>query len=151
MEEGLRRRVLDDERYTVQRAPGGAPAHRVASFRTAAEGLRRMRQGDLGAAEELLEKALSQDPRNPFAYLYLAEIRLQRDEARQALVLLNQAEVLFQDHPYWLGEVYTRKGNCLEALHAPAEAKEAFEKALEYNPWNEQARERLKRERAHPG
>ena len=139
----LRRAVLDDQTYTVEEAPRDAPAHRAASFRLAAEGYRAIQRGDLGEGEDKLETALSQDPRNPFCYLYLAEIRFREGDARQALILLSQAEVLFSGHPYWLGEVYTRRGRCWESLDSPDKARTAYSKALEYNPWNEESRERL--------
>lgn len=139
----LKRAVLEDRSFTVEEVPRDAPAHRAASFRLAAEGYRAIQRGELGEGEDKLETALSQDPRNPFCYLYLAEIRFQEGNARQALVLLNQAEVLFRGHPYWLGEVCTRKGLYWESLDSPDKARSAYSKALEYNPWNEESRKRL--------
>jgi tetratricopeptide (TPR) repeat protein len=97
----------------------------------------------VGEAEDRLEKALSVDPRNPFCYLYLAEIRFLEGDTGQALILLNQAEVQFQGHPYWLGEVYTRKGLYWEAVDSTDEAQSAYSKALEYNPWNDEAGRRI--------
>jgi tetratricopeptide (TPR) repeat protein len=144
----LRRAVLEDQSFTVEQVPEGAPAHRAASFRMAAEGYLALQRGDVGGAEDRLEKALSVDPRNPFCYLYLAEIRFLEGDTGQAQILLNQAEVQFQGHPYWLGEVYTRKGRYWEALDSMDEAQSAYGKALEYNPWNEEAIEKAKGERA---
>lgn len=143
-ERELRRAVLKDQSFTVEQAPRDAPAHRAASFRLAAEGYRAIQRGDLGEGEDKLETALSLDPRNPFCYLYLAEIRFREGNARQALILLNQAEVLFRGHPYWLGEVYTRRGRYWESLDSPEKARTAYGRALEYNPWNEESRERLR-------
>jgi len=139
----LKRAVLEDRSFTVETVPVDAPAHRAASFRLAAEGYRALRGGRLQEAEDRLEKALSVDPRNPFCYLYLAEIRSREGETRQAIILLHQAEVLFQGHPYWLGEVYTREGRYWEALDSWDEARAAYGKALKHNPWNEESRERL--------
>ena len=139
----LRRAVLEDQSFTVEQVPQGVPAHRAASFRMAAEGYRALQRGDLGEAEDRLEKALSVDPRNPFCYLYLAEIRFLEGDTGQAQILLNQAEVQFQGHPYWLGEVYTRRGMYWEALDSMDEAQSAYGKALEYNPWNEEAKQRI--------
>lgn len=141
----LRKAVLKDQSFTVDAVPEEAPAHRVASFRLAAEGYRALRSGQVQEAEDRLEQALSVDPRNPFCYLYLAEIRFREADEGQVLVLLNQAEVLFQGHPYWLGEVYTRKGLYWEALGSPDKASSAYAKALEFNPWNEESRRRLER------
>lgn len=142
-ERQLRRAVLEDQSFTVEAAPAEAPAHRTASFRMAADGYRALRSGQLEEAEDKLEKALSVDPRNPFCYLYLADIRFREANIQQALILLNQAEVLFQGHPYWLGEVYTRKGLYWEALDSPDKARTAYGKALEYNPWNEESRKKM--------
>lgn len=142
-ERQLRRAVLEDQSFTVEEAPAEAPAQRTASFRMAADGYRALRSGQLQEAEDKLEKALSVDPRNPFCYLYLAEIRFREANIQQALILLNQAEVLFQGHPYWLGEVYTRKGLYWEALDFPDKARSAYGKALEHNPWNEESRQKI--------
>jgi tetratricopeptide (TPR) repeat protein len=142
-ERELRRAVLEDQAFTVEEPPAEAPAHRTASFRMAADGYRALRNGQLQEAEDKLEKALSVDPRNPFCYLYLAEIRFREEDIRQALILLNQAEVLFQGHPYWLGEVYTREGQYWEELNAWDRAREAYGKALEHNPWNEESRQKI--------
>jgi tetratricopeptide (TPR) repeat protein len=142
-ESDLRQAVLTDQDFTVEAIPAAAPAHRAASFRLAAEAFRALQEGRLEAAEDGLEKALSLDPRNPFCYLYLAEIRHREGDARQAIVLLNQGKVMFQGHPYWLGEVYAREGRCWEALDDEGRAREAYAKALEQNPWNEDARKRI--------
>jgi tetratricopeptide (TPR) repeat protein len=135
-----KRAVLEDRSFTVETVPVDAPAHRAASFRLAAEGYQALRGGRLEEAEDRLEKALSVDPRNPFCYLYLAEIRSREGETRQAIILLHQAEVLFQGHPYWLGEVYTREGRYWESLDSRDEARAAYEKALKHNPWNEESK-----------
>ena len=139
----LRRAVLKDQSFTVEEIPAKAPAHRAASFRLAAEGYRALRAGRLQQAEDLLEQALSVDPRNPFCCLYLAEIRHGEGNTRQAIILLHQAEVLFQGHPYWLGEAYTREGRYWEALDSWDEARAAYGKALSHNPWNEESRQKM--------
>jgi tetratricopeptide (TPR) repeat protein len=142
-ERELRRAVLEDQSFTVEAVPAGAPAHRAASFRLAADGYRALRGGRLQEAEDRLEKALSVDPRNPFCYLYLAEIRSREGDARQAIILVHQAQVLFQGHPYWLGEAYTREARYWEALDAWDKAQGAYSKALEHNPWNEESKQRM--------
>jgi tetratricopeptide (TPR) repeat protein len=142
-ERELRRAVLEDQSFTVEEPPAGAPGHRTASFRLAADGYRALQKGQLQEAEDRLEKALSVDPRNPFCYLYLAEIRFREEDTRQAMILLDQAEVFFQGHPYWLGELYARKGRYWEAQNDRDKAREAYSKALEHNPWNEESRQRI--------
>lgn len=142
-ERDLRRAVLQDQSFTVETVPSGAPAHRAASLRLAAEGYRAFQGGNLEDAEDKLEQALSLDPRNPFCYFYLAEIRYSQGSVKQALILLNQAEVLFQGHPFWLGEVYAREGVCWEALDSPDRARGAYSKALEHNPWNEESKKKI--------
>ena len=142
-ENELKRAVLEDQAFTVDAVPADAPAHRAASFRLAAEGYRALRGGKLQEAEDRLEKGLSVDPRNPFCYLYLAEIRAREGETRQAIILLHQAEVLFQGHPYWLGEVYTREGRYWETLDSWDEARAAYSKALQHNPWNEESGQKM--------
>jgi tetratricopeptide (TPR) repeat protein len=142
-ESDLRQAVLADQSFTVESIPAEASAHRAASLRLAAEAYRSLQEGRPEEAEDGFEKALSLDPRNPFCYLYLAEIRHREGDTRQAIVLLHQGEVMFQGHPYWLGEIYTREGRCWEALDDEGRAQEAYAKALEQNPWSEEARKRI--------
>ena len=137
--------VLADRSYSLQNVPRDASPQRTASFRIAAEGQRAFAQGKYQEAEDRFEKALSLDARNAFCYLYLADIRFQDRDPRQALMLLEQSEVHFHGHPYWLSEVHTRKGICLEELHSLDDAVRSYRKALEYNPWNEAAKTRLER------
>ena len=134
-----------DREYTLQKVPLESPQQRVASFRIAAEGQRALGEGRFQEAEDRLERALSLDPRNPFCYFYLAEIRFRSGNVQQALMLLGQSEVLFQGHPYWLSEVYTKKGLYFEELRSTEEARRAYLKALEYNPWNEEPSKGLQR------
>jgi len=132
----LYRAVQKDKRFTVNEAPSGAPAQRVASFHIAEKGRQAIQNGQWQEAEGLFEKALSLDRRNPFCYYYLAEIRIQEGKARQALILLKQAEVMFHDHPYWLSEVFEKKGRCFETLALPEKARRAYDNARKHNPWN---------------
>ena len=83
------------------------------------------------------------DPRNPFCYLYLAEIRHRGGDTRQAIILLHQAEVLFQGHPYWLGVAYTQEGRYWETLDSWDKARGAYSEALKHNPWNETAKQKI--------
>ncbi len=144
-ERALRKTVLADQKYDVGNVPSDAPAQLAASLRMAAQGYQAMQEGRFQEAEDKLERALSLDSRNPFCYLYLAEIRFEGGDARQALILLNQGEVLFQGHPYWLGEIYARKGQYLESLYVMDKAQRAYGRALEYNPWNRRASQGLQR------
>jgi len=144
-ERDAREAILADRQFSLENVPRGFSPQRAASFRIAAEGLRAMAAGRIQEAEDRLERALSLDPRNPFCYLYLAELRSRGGDSEQALVLLRQSEVHFHGHPYWLSEVFTRKGLCLEELRSPEEARRCYHKALEYNPWNEAPRKRLER------
>jgi len=137
--------LLADSRYGLSPIPEDLPPQRAASFRVAARGVRAWKEGRFQEAEDGLERALTLDPRNPFCYFYLAESRAEQGEIPQALLFLNQAELLFQEHPYWLGEVYAKKGTCFEALRDTEAAARAYTRALEYNPWNEIAREGLER------
>ncbi len=144
-ERELKRILSEDRQYTLEAVPLESPPQRAASFRIAAQGLRALEEGRMQEAEDKLEKALSLDPRNAFCYLYLAEIRFKGGEIEQALMLLNQSEVLFQGHPYWLSEVFARKGLYLEEMRSTDEARRAYRKALEYNPWNESSKKGLER------
>jgi len=140
-----REAIRADRQFSLKSIPLNASPQRAASFRIAAEGLQALAARRYQEAEDRLERALTLDPRNPFCYLHLAEIRFRAGDPEQALLLLHQAEVHFQGHPYWLSEVFTRKGLYLEALRSPAEARRSYRKALEHNPWNEAPRKRLEK------
>ena len=142
-ERKLKKAIRADQEFTLQTAPDTDPPQRRASFRIADQGYQAIKKGRLQEAEDKLEKALSLDSGNPFCYLYLAEIRFRNEEIRQALMLLDQSAVLFHGHPYWLGEVYTRMGAYWEELYSLENARHAYSKALEYNPWNETSKDRL--------
>jgi tetratricopeptide (TPR) repeat protein len=144
-EEGRKELLLADSRYHLQDIPPEWPPQKAASFRAAADGYWAWKQGRNPEAEDRLERSLSLDPRNPFGYFYLAEIRLGEEDYSQALIFLNQAELLFQGHPYWLSEVHTNKGRCHEALRNTEAAAREYSRALEYNPWNEASRQGLAR------
>lgn len=144
-EEALRLALADRRTYDVSLPPAEGSPQLVASFRSAAEGRAALQQGDLAGAEDLLERALGLDPANPFSYLLLADIRMRRGDLRQALVFLDKAEIHFRGHPYWLGEVYGRKGLCWEKLGSPTEARKAFRRSLDYDPSNRASRAGLDR------
>ena len=150
-ERDLKKLILADQQYSLQTVPPAASAQRAASFRIAAEGQRALKEGRVDEAEDRLERALSLDARNPFCYLYLAEIRFRAGDPEQALVLLDQSEMHFDGHPYWLSEVYTKRGICLEKLRSPEDARRSYRKALEYNPWNETPKKRLERRESSRG
>lgn len=140
--------VLEDKGFTADSPPEDASPQRVASFRSAAAGCSALQKGNLYDAEDLLERAVGLDPRNPFSYLYLAEVRSKQGDWKQALILLDQSELHFQGHPYWLSEVYARKGFCWESLGSAQEALGAHRKALEYDSSNRASREAMKRLKA---
>jgi len=144
-EADLRETLLADARYHVENVPPDFPPPRAASFRVAAQGVLAWKQGRVQEAEDRLEQSLTLDPRNPFGYFYLAEIRIRESAFSQALIFLDQAELHFQGHPHWLSEVYEGKGRCQEALGDLKAAVQAYARALEYNPWNESAEEGLAR------
>lgn len=144
-EEALRLALADRRTYDVSLPPAEGSPQLVASFRSAAEGRAALQRGDLDGAEDLLERALGLDPANPFSYLLLADLRIRRGDLRQALVFLDKAEIHFRGHPYWLGEVYARKGLCWEKLGSATEARRAFRRSLDYDPSNRASREGLDR------
>ncbi len=150
-EEARRLALADRGAFDASLPPAEASPRLVASFRSAADGREALEKGDLAGAEDLLEKALGLDPANPFSYLYLADVRMRRGDLRQSLVFLDKAEIYFRGHPYWLGEVYARKGLCWEKLGSPAEARRAFRRSLGYDPSNRVSREGLDRLGDGPG
>jgi Tfp pilus assembly protein PilF len=135
---GRDRRVLTDfyESPTSRLAGLEAPLRALADERVdralahAAAGVVRYHQGEAGAAVPLLEHALDLDPQTMPALAYLAQIALDRGQATRALELARTASRL--ERLLALGPFL--EGRAEEALDRPADARAAYERALDANP-----------------
>ncbi len=91
-------------------------------------------------ALHLLNDALSIDPSNAYAYLYLGRAWLEKKNYPQALTFFKRAEVVFASDPHWLGETLAFEGLSYEEWGQNAQAEQAYAQALQASPGNLMAR-----------
>lgn len=145
----------EDERLRV---PAGAErqsapiktGQQMASLEITERGRRTLEEGKVDQALSLLQKALSLDPRNPYAYYYIGKARYIRKEYTKILTPLDQAQVYFLKERGWLSRVHTLRGQTFEALSRPEEALSEFKKAITMDRSNPEARKGLSRLRDLP-
>jgi len=100
-------------------------------------GRARMAAGDSGAALEQLERAIAIDPSNPYAYYYLAELHFMHHTYDQAIAFADRAATLSDARaPEWASRAYTLQGNAFEAAGRFADARGAYERAIQAAPGN---------------
>ena len=119
---------------------GDVPSHTAVSLKLTARAETRLAAGEVASAVDDLERALQIDPSNPFAYLGLARARFAGEEYGQAASFATRAGLLFRDRPYWASESHLLTGQCNEAMGRYGKAEALYQKALEANPGNEEAR-----------
>ena len=93
----------------------------------------------------LFQKAISLQPKNPYAYYYLGRARYLLQEYTQALAPLGQAELYLARDAAWRARIYALRGRIYEARIDYAQARTQYEKALGLDPENAEAREGLDR------
>ena len=136
--------VIIDKPLTELIQPETSP-QRAASLRLTEDGKAYLQSGNLIKASEALEKAITIDTSNPYAYYYFARLRSEKGEYKQSLGLLSKAEILFKDNQFWLSNVYSLMGRNHESLFQYNDAKKRYEQALKLNGENIEAREGMER------
>lgn len=136
--------VIIDKPLTELIQPETSP-QRAASLRLTEDGKAYLQSGNLIKASEALEKAITIDTSNPYAYYYFARLRSEKGEYKQSLGLLSKAEILFKDNQFWLSNVYSLIGRNHESLFQYNDAQKKYEQALKLNEENIEAREGIER------
>ncbi|MEK6679401.1 MAG: tetratricopeptide repeat protein [Nitrospirota bacterium] len=136
--------VIIDKPLTELIQPETSP-QRAASLRLTEDGKAYLQSGNLIKASEALEKAITIDTSNPYAYYYFARLRSEKGEYKQSLGLLSKAEILFKDNQFWLSNVYSLIGRNHESLFQYNDAQKKYEQALKLNEENIEAREGMER------
>lgn len=136
--------VIIDKPLTELIQPETSP-QRAASLRLTEDGKAYLQSGNLIKASEALEKAITIDTSNPYAYYYFARLRSEKGEYKQSLGLLSKAEILFKDNQFWLSNVYSLMGRNHESLFQYNDAQKKYEQALKLNEENIEAREGMER------
>jgi len=132
--------------------PEGTPDEEARQWYTAARIHLANLYGELGReeeAEELLRKALENDPHNPMACFFLAKLLMKRSAYHEALTVLEPLrdrplEVLQVPYPLETVRFYIHLwlGNCYEALGEREKALGEYALASEVNPrWAERGAE----------
>lgn len=113
---------------------------RAASLRITEKQRVELEQGHVDDAVRELEHAVSIDPSNSYAYVYLGRAYVARKGYTQALTFFKRAEIGLASNSAWLGEIYAFEGLTLEEAGKSAEAEAAYQKALAATPGNLTAR-----------
>lgn len=120
--------------------------HVVAATRLADEGRQRLAAGDLDTALEQLERAIAIDPANPYAYYYLAEIHFARGSYQQAIAFGDRAAILSaRADSGLLSRAFGLQGKVFEAAGRFADARAAYQRAIETDHSNRAAQMGLAR------
>ncbi len=103
------------------------------------KGVALYKKGKWGQALQIIRDVLGKDPGNERALLYMGDIYLEREK----YVLAMEAYETLIDNDSELEEPWIGYGEALWALDRQSEARAYFKRALELNPNNEKAQERL--------
>jgi tetratricopeptide (TPR) repeat protein len=128
------------------------PPQVATATRLANEGRTQLTEGQDDAALETLERAISVDPSNAYAYYFLAEWHFRHDSYEQAAAFAERAALLSERlHGTWLTRSYALQGQALEAAGRLADARSAYQLALSADRRNRAARGGLDRVDQHLG
>lgn len=118
-------------------AEQGDPARR-ASLRMVQDGLLADGQSDPRRAQSRYERAIQIDPTNPFAYLALARLHIERGDPWNGLSYLDRSEVLMSSEgplsPRVESHLLGLRGAALVALGRPAEGEPLLADARQLAP-----------------
>lgn len=119
--------------------PGTAP--NVAAATRLVEAARRdLVAGNDSAALERLERAIAVDPNNPYAYCFLALLHLRTRTYDQAIAFADRAATLARaTSPAWASRAFTLQGQAYEFAGRFADARQAYQRAVQAAPDNHSA------------
>ncbi len=123
----------------IQSVSGTQPAL-AASLRVTDQARDQILNHQEGDAIQTLQRAISIDGSNPYAYFYLGRAYLEKKNYDQAITFLNRAENSFGANPQWLGETLAFEGLVNEQSGQTALAIACYQKALVAMPGNLMAR-----------
>lgn len=85
--------------------------------------------GHYKRASATIERAINIEPRNPFIFQRLAQLRLQQGQPRQAETLARKSNSLGQDNPYLRADNWALIAQALRAQGLPLAAESAIGRA----------------------
>lgn len=128
----LEKGQLPKARDLFHRALSMDPGHIHAQYNL---GLLQLREGDLAEAEKSMRKVLSLNPEYPKALLHLGDIAMRKDAYRDALEFYRKALSMGSED----SRLHLMMGKAHLALGDEARAVPELEKALEFDPADEEA------------
>jgi len=122
------------------------PPQVAAALRCVEQGRTFLQKGQLQAAREWFERALTLDGNNPYAYFFLAQLARRSGREDQADAFLERAATLASRAPNtWRSRILSLRGEVLEAVGRFPEARQAYRDAAALDPNNAGARAGLAR------
>lgn len=130
---------------TADIGPATLPAATVA-LRLVEEARERIASGQTAQAQESLERAVAMDGQSTPAWHFLALLHLRAGRLPEADALSARAVAASSAaDPSWQDRVLLLRGEVLEAMDLPGEARQAYEAVLRRDPTHEGARTRMAR------
>jgi tetratricopeptide (TPR) repeat protein len=136
--------LIDDSSLLAKISPRTSP-QRAASIRLTEEGRKLLEAEEYAKALSRLERSITIDSSNPYAYYYLGKAHHKMGRHRESLNFLDVAESSFAAEPYWLSETLALKGDDFRALGMSQRAEASYGRALRLNSGNRAAIEGLNR------
>ena len=117
------------------------PPNVAAALRLIEDGRQQMNLGRYDRALDRIERGVTVDPANAYGYYFLAQLHLQTKKYDQAVAFASRAVVLSaRTDRVLMGRSYGLEGAAFEAVGRYADARKAYEKAVEADPNNLAAR-----------
>ncbi|HXW83503.1 MAG TPA: tetratricopeptide repeat protein [Candidatus Binataceae bacterium] len=109
---------------------------RAASMRVVEQARQELQAGKSDEAVRTLQRAMSIDSSDPYAYFYLGRADLKSRQYEQAMAFFKHAEIGLGSNPEWLGETLAYEGLTYELSEHLVAAQAAYQQALQAAPGN---------------
>jgi len=118
------------------------PPNVAAAMRLIEEGRQQLVQGRYDQALDRFERGVAIDPTNAYGYYYLAQLHYLMKKYDQAIAVAGRAVTLaaHTTDRAWLARAYGLQGAVFEEVGRYADARKAYQKAVETDPNNVAAR-----------
>jgi len=132
-------RNIPDNRIEFDQSIQTSSGQRRASNELVAEGRSSLQGGNEQIALSRFEKAIQIDPKNPYAYYYMAEVRLKQGRYDQAEPLASKAAVYFNSDGFWISRCHLIRSKALLARGETRAAYQALQRSLHFDATNQEA------------
>jgi predicted negative regulator of RcsB-dependent stress response len=121
------------------------PPNVTAALRLTEDARQQMQQGRYDLALDRLERAVAIDPANAYGYYFLAQLHFRNKQYDQALAFANRATIAARKDRVWLARAYSLQGAVFEEVGRYADARKAYQEAVDADPNNLAARSGMAR------